>query len=143
MDFREKYRYDFKGSMVLVVEDNEISFKLISAILSQVNVTLIRATNGKEAIELCRNNPRIKLVLMDLQLPEVNGLDATRTIRQICPDLPVIATTANAFDEDEIACREAGCAGYLSKPLQFRKLFELMHSFLSGNNSSPCSQQQS
>lgn len=130
MDFRDKYNYDFKGRVVLAVEDNEISFKLISALLSQVNVTLIRATNGKEAIELCREDPRISLVLMDLQLPEVSGLDATREILRIRPDLPVIATTANAFDEDAQACREAGCAGYLSKPLQFRKLFELMQLFI-------------
>jgi len=129
MNFKDKYNYDFKGRVVLVVEDNEISFKLISALLSQVNATLVRASTGKEAIELCGKDSRISLVLMDLQLPEIGGLEATRAIRKICPHLPVIATTANAFDEDERACREAGCAGYLSKPLQFRKLFELMQSF--------------
>ncbi|HER09177.1 MAG TPA: response regulator [Bacteroides sp.] len=129
MDADDKYSYDFKGRTVLVVEDNDISFKLISALLSRVNVMLVRATNGREAIEICRENPQISLVLMDLQLPEINGLEATRRIRNICPGLPVIATTANAFDEDEQACRNAGCAGYLSKPLQFRKLFELMQSF--------------
>lgn len=129
MDFRDKYDYDFKSRVVLVVEDNEISFKLIAALLSQVNVTIVRATNGKKAIEMCREDPRISMVLMDLQLPEMGGLDATRTINRICPGLPVIATTANAFDEDEKACMEAGCAGYLAKPLQFRKLFDLMQSF--------------
>lgn len=129
MDSDDKYNYDFDGRTVLVVEDNDISFKLISALLSRVNVTLVRATNGREAIEICRENPGISLVLMDLQLPEINGLEATRRIRSICPGLPVIATTANAFDEDEQACREAGCTGYLAKPLQFRKLFSLMQSF--------------
>jgi CheY-like chemotaxis protein len=130
MEFREKYNFDFKGRVVLVVEDNEISYKLIAALLSQVNVTLVRARTGKEAIEFCQEDPRISLVLMDLQLPEIGGLEATRKIVEMCPGLPVIATTANAFDEDEQACREAGCTGYLSKPIQFRKLFELMQSFL-------------
>ena len=129
METEDKYNYDFEGRTILVVEDNEISFKLISAILTRVNVHLIRATNGKEAIEICRDNPGISMVLMDLQLPEVGGLEATRVISQMCPGLPVIATTANAFEEDEVACRQAGCAGYLAKPLQFRKLYELMQSF--------------
>jgi CheY-like chemotaxis protein len=66
---------------------------------------------------------------MDMQMPEVNGLEATRTIKEIRPQLPVIATTANTFGEDELAFKEAGCDAFLSKPLQFRQLFELMQSF--------------
>jgi len=129
MGIQEKYNFDFTGKVVLVVEDNEMSFKLILAVLSRVKVEVIHASNGRQAIEMCRSNPYLDLVLMDLQLPEVNGFEATREIRGMCPDLPVIATTANTFDEDEAACREAGFAAYISKPLQFKKLFELMQSF--------------
>lgn len=125
-----KYDFDFKGKVVLVVEDNEISYKLISAVLLQVNIDVVRAVNGQQAIELCAGEDRFDLVLMDMQMPEVNGLEATRQIKLVRPQLPVVATTANTFDEDEAACREAGCDAFLSKPLQFRKLFELMHSFL-------------
>lgn len=129
MGHQGKYDFDFTGKVVLVVEDNEISFKLISAVLSRVNVGIIHASNGRKAIEMCSSNPHLNLVLMDIQLPEVNGLEATKKIKRIRPDLSVIATTANTFDEDEAACREAGCAAYITKPLQFRKLFELMQSF--------------
>jgi CheY-like chemotaxis protein len=65
---------------------------------------------------------------MDMQMPEVDGLEATRIIKQIRPDLPIVATTANTYQETAIACMEAGCDAFLTKPLQFRKLFELMKS---------------
>ncbi len=126
---RGKYNFDFTGKVVLVVEDNMISYKLISAVLSQVKVGIVHAANGRQAIELCANMDHYDLVLMDMQMPEMNGLEATKKIKLIRPGLPVIATTANTFDEDEIAFRNAGCDAFLSKPLQFRKLFELMQSF--------------
>lgn len=130
MTHRGKYGYDFTGKIVLVVEDNMISFKLISAVLTQVQAEVVHAVNGRHAIELCSTDCHYDLVLMDMQMPEVNGLEATKEIKQKCPDLPVIATTANVYDEDEAAFRKAGCDAFLTKPLQFRKLFELMKSFL-------------
>ena len=128
MGAKGKYDYDFTGKVVLVVEDNEISYKLIFAVLSQVKVFVVHATNGRQAIEMCGSNDSFDLVLMDMQMPEVNGLEATKKIKLINPNLPVVATTANTFDEDEVACRKAGCDAFLTKPLQFRKLFELMQS---------------
>lgn len=123
-----KYDFDFSDKLVLVVEDNEISFKLIHAVLMQVKTNIVRASNGQEAIEACLAEKNYDLVLMDLQMPEVDGLEATRRIKQIRPELPIVATTANTYDENYIACREAGCDGFLTKPLQFRKMFELMQS---------------
>lgn len=127
---RSKYDFDFSGKMILVVEDNPISFKLIAVVLGQVNMDFVHAGNGKLAIEMCESNPDLDLVLMDIQLPGINGLQATREIKKFRPDLPVIAATANTFDEDKAACIEAGCSAYITKPLQFRKLFELMQIFL-------------
>ena len=124
----DKYDFDFSDKLVLVVEDNEISFKLIHAVLTQVKTNIVRASNGKEAIEACLAEKHYDLVLMDMQMPEVDGLEATRRIKQIRPELPIVATTANTYDENYIACREAGCDGFLTKPLQFRKMFELMQS---------------
>jgi len=124
----DKYAYDFSTKLVLVVEDNEISYRLIHAVLSQVRTNIVRASNGKEAIEACLSEDHFDLVLMDMQMPEVDGLQATRRIKQIRPELPIVATTANTFDENYIACKEAGCDGFLTKPLQFRKMFELMQS---------------
>jgi len=130
MERRGKYNFDFGGKKILVVEDNLISFRLISAVLGQVNVSFIHAKNGKMAIEMCEDNPDLDLVLMDIQLPGIDGLQATREIKRFRPDLPVIATTANTYDEDRAASIEAGCSGYITKPLQFKKLFELIQLLL-------------
>lgn len=123
-----KYDFDFSEKLVLVVEDNEISYKLIHAVLKQVKTNIVRAANGKEAIEACLSDSHFDLVLMDMQMPEVDGLEATRRIKQIRPELPIVATTANTYDENYRACQAAGCDGFLTKPLQFRKMFELMQS---------------
>jgi CheY-like chemotaxis protein len=124
-----KYGFDFTGRKVLVVEDNLISFKLMLAVLSQVHIEVEHALNGRDAIDLCNSGHPFDLVLMDMQMPEVNGLEATRQIKHMHPDLPVIATTANTFFEDEVACKEAGCDAFLTKPLKFRQLFEQMQIF--------------
>ncbi len=112
--------------MVLVVEDNQISFKLMHAVLTQVRTNVVHATNGRKAIEACASGAHFDMVLMDMQMPEVDGLEATRRIKEIRPELPIVATTANTYDETARACKEAGCDGFLTKPLQFRKMFELM-----------------
>ena len=124
-----KYDFDFSDKVILVVEDNAISFKLISAVLKQVKANVVHASNGRMAIDACGSDEHFDLVLMDMQMPEVDGLEATRQIKQIRPGLPVVATTANTYDENAEACREAGCDAFLTKPLQFRKMFELMQSF--------------
>ncbi len=123
-----KYDFDFSDKVVLVVEDNQISFKLINAVLAQVKANVVHAPNGKIAIEACLSESHFDLVLMDMQMPEIDGLEATRRIKQIRPTLPIVATTANTFHEDAQACQEAGCDGFLTKPLQFKKMFELMES---------------
>jgi CheY-like chemotaxis protein len=132
MERRGKYNFDFTGKSVLVVEDTLMSFKLISAVLSQVNATVTHATNGRKAIELCSGDQHFDVVVMDIQMPEVNGIEATREIKKLRPSLPVIAATANTFDDEEAACRDAGCDGFITKPLQFRKLFRVMQSLFEG-----------
>ena len=112
-----------------MVEDNPISFKLMNAVLKQVKTNVVHAANGREAIELCESDRHFDLVMMDMQMPEIDGKQATRRIKVIRPDLPVFATTANSYDEDATACLEAGCDAFLTKPLQFQRMFELMQSF--------------
>jgi len=124
-----KYDFDFSKKVVLVVEDNPISYKLMDAVLKQVKANVVHAINGKKAIEACTSDTHFDMVLMDMQMPEVDGLEATRKIKQLRPDLPVVATTAHTYPENVLACREAGCDGFLTKPLQFRQMFELMQSF--------------
>jgi two-component system sensor histidine kinase EvgS len=125
----DKYDFDFSSKMVLVVEDNQISYKLISAVLNQVKANVVHAPNGKEAIDICNTDQHFDLIFMDMQMPELDGFAATRIIKQMRPGLPIIATTANIYEENAEACLEAGCDAFLAKPLQFRKMFELMQSF--------------
>ena len=119
----------FKGQKILVVEDNLISYKLIEAHLKKRNLHLIHAENGFEAIEAFRNHPDIQVVLMDIQLPEINCLEVTKKLCSMNPDIPVIATTANAFDEDRIACEKAGCKDFITKPISFPLLIELIKEY--------------
>lgn len=126
MERKGRFNFDFTGKSVLVVEDTMMSFKLIAAVLGQVNASVTHATNGRKAIDICSGDQHFDVVLMDIQMPEINGIEATRQIKQMRPTLPVIAATANTFDDEEAACREAGCDSFITKPLQFVKLFELM-----------------
>ena len=120
----------FNGQKILVVEDNHISYKLIEAHLKGRNLQLIHATDGLAALDKYEHIPDIALVLMDIQLPKLNGLDVTRQIRKTNQDITIIATTANVFDEDKIACEEAGCTNFISKPIDFPELFELLTQYL-------------
>lgn len=102
--------------VILVAEDTESNFILTSTILKQ-DYTILWARNGVEAVDLFQaNHPA--LILMDIRMPEMNGLEATRHIRRIDPDIPIIALTAFAFDSDIHKALDAGCNAYLSKPIQ-------------------------
>ena len=108
------------------MEDTFTSFKLRQAVLSQVNASVVHAKDGLQAIAHCRGDQPFDMVIMDIQMPGMNGIEATREIKKICPDLPIIAATANTFDDEERACLKAGCSAYITKPLQFNRLLGLM-----------------
>ncbi len=120
----------FNGEKILVVEDNQISYKLIEAHLGRRNLQLIHAVDGNDAISKFESIPDFKLILMDIQLPSISGLEATVEIRKSNQEIPIIATTANVFDEDRIACEKAGCSHFISKPINFNVLLELLIQYL-------------
>jgi CheY-like chemotaxis protein len=107
---------DWSGKTILVAEDMPVNFLLIEAILKGTNAKLIWARNGKEAVDKCLSNEAIDLVLMDIQMPEMNGIEATQRIRQHRKHLPIIAQTAYTMNDEEISIMEAGCARVLTKP---------------------------
>jgi CheY-like chemotaxis protein len=115
--------HDWSNRTILIAEDDEISFKFLELVLSRkTNVNIIWAINGRMAIDFCKIYKHIDLVLMDLQLPVVDGIEAIRQIRQFKPDLPIIVQTANAFGEECSKCFEAGCSDYITKPVQMQDL---------------------
>jgi CheY-like chemotaxis protein len=104
---------------ILVAEDNDSNYMLMTYVLKK-NYEFFRARNGQEAVEMALSE-KPDLVLMDIKMPVMDGLEATRNIRKENPDLPIIALTANAFDSDRVAAMEAGCNNFLSKPINADK----------------------
>jgi two-component system, cell cycle response regulator DivK len=116
---------------VLIVEDNELNMKLFHDLLEAHGYSTVATRNGVEAIELARAY-RPDLILMDIQLPEVSGLEVTKWIKDD-PELhaiPVIAVTAFAMKGDEERIRQGGCEAYLSKPISVAKFMETIRRFL-------------
>lgn len=108
---------------ILVAEDNDSNFLLVRNILKDYD--LLRVTNGVEAVEEIRNG-KFDFVLMDLKMPVMDGLVATRKIREFNSDIPIVALTANAFDTDRASAMDAGCNAFLPKPVKRKQLFELL-----------------
>ena len=116
---------------VLIVEDNELNMKLFHDLLEAHGYATVGTRNGVEAIELARTH-RPDLILMDIQLPEVSGLEVTKWIKDD-PELqaiPVVAVTAFAMKGDEERIRQGGCEAYLSKPISVAKFMETVRRFL-------------
>lgn len=123
-------RINWSDLCILVVEDNYVSFHLFQVSLQKTGVKILHADTGYKAIEMVEQNKDIDLVLMDIQLPVLNGYEATKKIKKIRPGLPVIAQTANATDEDRILCINAGCSDYLTKPINLDRLYEILNKYL-------------
>ncbi len=115
---------------ILLAEDNKINQKLIGAILKKAGYRLDIVGNGKKAVEKVKESP-YDLVLMDIQMPGLNGLDATKAIRESgYRQLPIIAMTASAFEEDKQMCLNAGMSDFLSKPLKQSALFHIISKWI-------------
>ncbi len=111
---------------ILIVEDDEISYSLLVRMLQKISKEILHAMTGIDAIEKCRNNPDLDLVLMDIRMPAMDGNEATRQIRQFNKDVIIIAQTAYAFSNDKETVIKAGSNDYISKPINSTLLYELI-----------------
>ncbi len=111
---------------ILIAEDDNINFLLFQKIIQSRNCNIIRAVNGLEAVEISLNNPDLDLVLMDIKMPIMNGYEALEKVKAIRPELLVVAQTAYSSSDDEERIRNAGFFGYLTKPVNREKLFEII-----------------
>ena len=111
-----------KDTTILVAEDEEMNFFFLKEILSGDGITILRAKDGLEAIDIFSSNPAIDVVLMDIKMPKMNGLDATRKIKEIKPDIPIIAQTAFAMRDEKENAIAAGCDDYIIKPIRKEEL---------------------
>ena len=115
---------------ILIAEDDLISYIYLQVFLGKFDIIVIHAENGEQAVEFVKNTPDINLILMDIRMPVMDGIEATKLIKKIRPDLPIIAQTADVFDEGKSRILSAGCDEYLVKPLQLEKLNELVNMYL-------------
>ncbi len=116
---------------ILVIEDDPASYKLIEATLKSSRLNLIHAENGFEAIEHFNSNSDIKLILLDIQLPGMNGYEILSYIRNVNSTLPIVAQTAYSMSDDKDKCLVAGCTDYISKPINIIKLREVVRKYVS------------
>jgi len=113
---------------ILIAEDNDSNFILMNYILKKY-YQFERARNGQEAVEMADKNT-YDIVLMDIKMPVMDGLEATRRIKAKHPELPVVALTANAFDSDRQLAFEAGCDEFLSKPISSEACLKMIARFV-------------
>ncbi len=119
----------WEDKKILVAEDEETNYLFIEAILEDTKVKLFWAKNGIDAIEIFNQN-NIDLVLMDIKMPEMDGITATKKIRETNSTIPIIAQTAYAMSEDKIKCINAGCDDYLTKPINHKVLLSIIEKYL-------------
>jgi CheY-like chemotaxis protein len=132
-DFKEM---DLSGYRLLLAEDNELNAEIAREILEMTGITVDLATDGAEAVDMIRERGDIKydLILMDIQMPKMNGYDAARAIRNLgcdyCKIVPIIAMTANAFAEDVQAALSAGMNEHIAKPLDLKVLSSVLQRWI-------------
>jgi two-component system chemotaxis sensor kinase CheA len=121
-----------KKLKILIVDDDEKSSWLLGLMLKKLDKQVLYAENVLEAVEVCRNNPDIDLILMDIQMPVMNGYDAMKEIRKVpaWENLPIIAITAKAMPDDKKRCIDSGASDYMSKPIDIENLIQTLYIWL-------------
>lgn len=123
--------YDFSSLRVLIVDDVAMNCIILKALLEELNIQdIIEKYDGEEALELIQQGSQFDVILMDIRMPKMDGLEASQLIRKLAYDKPIIAVTANAFEEDRQACLNAGMNDFLSKPIEIEKLKEVLQNTL-------------
>ncbi|MDF1575578.1 MAG: response regulator [Bacteroidales bacterium] len=118
-------RVELPGRLkILIAEDDISSFLHLSVLTKDLTRELLHVTTGREAVKACRDHPDIDLVLMDIKMPDINGLEATSLIREFNPYVPIIAQTAYALTGDREKALEAGCNDYITKPIIVDELLD-------------------
>ncbi len=121
--------YNWATKTILVAEDEELNYKVLNSCLSKTNARILRASNGEKAVEMCRSE-KIDVVLMDIQMPVMDGYEAASRIKALNTGVPIIAQTSYAMANEKERCIDAGCDDYITKPLDLDKLMSLINKFI-------------
>ena len=130
-DHQERTITNWNGKTILIAEDDDLNFRLISEGLKKTRINIIRAKDGQETLQLFnRHADHLDLVLMDIRMPEIDGYECTRIIKNKYPEMPVIAQTAYAMSAERDQTKQAGCDDYISKPMNMKVLIEKLNRYL-------------
>jgi PAS domain S-box-containing protein len=124
-----KFSFDWSSKTVLIAEDEESNVNYYHMILRKTNINIINAENGKQAIELNKNN-KVDLILMDIKMPIMDGLEATKIIKLEQPNIPIISVSAFSSKQDIELSKNAGCDNHISKPLQKAEMLNIINKYL-------------
>lgn len=128
----EQPEYHWNNRVVLITEDEEVNFFYLKTLLKKTQARILRAKNGKEAVDIiAEHKGGIDLVLMDINMPVMDGYEAMRIIKSKHPDLPIIAQTAYTLNNDRHKCLKAGFNDYIAKPINRVALFRMVNDNLS------------
>jgi CheY-like chemotaxis protein len=130
---QKKPVYNFIGKTILAVDDVNFNLNLIDIYFKSTGAKMLFATNGLEAVDIFISNLHIDIILMDIQMPVMNGLDATHEILKHRPEMKVIAITAFVHPDDKQRCFDAGCVNYLPKPCSRGDLLKMVSNYLYGS----------
>lgn len=123
--------YNWKSNKVLIVEDDYLNYKFLEIILSRrTQIQIVWAKNGKEAIDMFREHSDVDIILLDLQLPDLDGIEALKIYKKLQPALPVVIQTANAWCDDQAACLENGADDFFTKPIDADSLLVKMEELM-------------
>jgi CheY-like chemotaxis protein len=129
----KKEVFNWKNKTILIADDIDINFAFLKAAVKNTNAEVIWAKNGKEAVDLVQSNPDISIVLMDIIMPEMDGFEATRRIKQINSNLPVVCQTAYPSKENYLASLECGFDTYLAKPIKVQGMLQVIDKYMAEN----------
>jgi CheY-like chemotaxis protein len=127
---KSKRNYRWEDKTILIAEDEETNFLYLKAALSRTGVKILRAKNGREAVSIIKTADQVDLVLMDIKMPEMNGIDATIEIKAHNKEIKIIAQTAYAMEDDKELYFKAGCIDYLAKPIHRDLLLTIISRYL-------------
>lgn len=120
-------------NLVLIAEDDDISYQFLSTVFTKFGVPHLRASTGTDAIKIINENSNIKLIMMDIKMPHLDGLSATKSIKQSRPEVIVVAQTAYALNSEKAELLREGCDDYISKPIDIEKLKQILINYLKIN----------
>ena len=130
---KDSISFNWSDKNILIVEDDDLNVFLMSKYLSESKANCFYAKDGKSSLEYIKSNTMIDLILMDIQLPDINGFDLARRIKKLAPGIPIIAQTAYCTQDNKKDALKSGCNNYISKPINKEELLHLIQNQFMNN----------